>query len=320
MDTVDTFERRFVFRVARLLPLVSAAVAALALIVGAGLALYSLWPVPKPSQETPAAEPPPVQVAAADVLARVRAAPRSAPAPAPAAAPAAERPEMPAPGPSAEARRIATGIDVVRRLFEAAKVPWEAGYATECLAVGAGGRCLRTELRMSAEGIGGRVFRILGDYDTQRGSERVDVGGGASARPSRTYLVNPSNSDVKVAVLTELAQVLASIPDAERAAALNAWADIRREREAGRRSAIAAEDARVRGVNAQRAAGRLVAMAKRTVARFTSARLIAAALAGTLAVGLMLALLAVERNTREMRRLLLQLQGSSRPATDGDRA
>jgi hypothetical protein len=312
MTTLDRFERFFVFGVARTLPLLASIVAALGLVAGVAVGVYSILPVREPVQEAPAPPPPPVHVTVADVSARLQPAPSTSP---PLRAAAAEAPARPRSEPrvaSEESRRIAAAVDALRKQLESGRAPWENTYATECALVDYRGRCLQTAQRVSAQGLRRRLFQVLARYDADATEENVELAD-SSRRSPRTYAINPSNSETKLAVLAEAMQILAATPDTLRAPAFRAWAQLRGEREEARLEAMAAEAARVARVNAERALSRVAATVRRGVARLTSVRAIGGALAVTLVVGLMLALLAVERNTRELRRVLTQLQGVSGP-------
>lgn len=321
VTSFDRFERSFVFRAARFLPLVGAALAGLGLVAGIALGAYAILPVRKPAQETPAPPPPPVRVTVADVSARLLP-PPSTPPPAPAAAPEAPaaRPRVEPRIASEEARRIAAAIDAIRRQLETARAPWENTFTTECAYVGYGGKCLQTVQRMSAQGLRRRLFQVVARYDADGAEENVQLADSATSGQPRTYVVNPSNSETKLAVLAEAMEILAATPDTLRAAAFRAWAQLRGEREESRSEAMASEAARVVRVNAEREASRVATMVRRGVARFTSVRMIGGALGVTLVLGLMLALLAVERNTRELRRVLTQLQGASTPSSKAEGA
>lgn len=302
MKVLDWFERSFVFRVARFLPLLVAVAAVLALAAGLVLGAYSVLPVGKPLVEV-AAVVPPVSVPSAEVLARLAATAGPSAAPRASGPPAVARaPASPSGQPSEAARRIAASVDSLRSILEAVGAPWEGAFVSECTFARAG-VCLASQQRLTGTGHRVRLFQALARYDTERGQERVDIGDTTQTKP-RTYLVNPSNSDQKLAVLSEITGILAAVPDSLRSEAFRMWLTMRGEAERRRQGAVAAEEVRVQEVNAAREAFRQATTAKRSGARRMGQLSILAALAGALAAGLVLALFAVERNTRTLERLL----------------
>lgn len=307
-DVVGWFERTVVFPVARLVPQLVAVAAVVGIVVAVGLGVYSMVPPPQPELEVPAAIRP-VGVTAAEVLAQLAPSPPSV----------ARRPEVaarPTPtapvatSPSQAAVRLAGAIDSLRMLLEGSGQPWEGGLVRDCVMYRAG-VCLARRTRRVGSGPRDWLLSHLQRYDTERGREQVLLVDTAVRGGYRAYRINASNADEKLSVLAEISSILRSVPDTLRSDAVRAWIDIRRQAESNRRLAVVREEERVQGVNAAREASRLAAQAKRERARQRAKLAALASVAGLLAAGLLLAHLAVERNTRLLQRLIQLTQTSS---------
>lgn len=305
---LERFERTVVFRVARALPLAFAMLATAGVALAVVAAGFSLVPAFRPGDPRPADVPPPVAISAGDVtnyLAAIRNAQAAQPATQPVGGAGQRAPAGPL-APSADAVSVAEHLDAVRSVALTRGLPWEDLRETVCESLW-GQTCFRYGERVIVRGVGPMVVALLGAYDTADTREVVTVGGGENS-----YRVNSSNAGEKVIVLQELASILRDLPQPT-SATVEAWATLRQEREQERRNAIAAEEARVLSEAAEAELAYQAKLAARSTLRRTAMMAGLAGLVALLTAGLLLAVLAIERNTRAIGQLALELAPASRP-------
>jgi hypothetical protein len=287
MSRLQHFEEFFLYRVARGFPAAAAAIAGGLLICAIAVVLYTVTPTREPVTPKPAQLPAEVSVNAADVALAIRTAQPATPATT-AAAPTASV--------SNGARTVAIALHQLRELLPSPTYIWRDEYEMVCTNWYYG-YCLNRERQLTARGVSSTITGILDLYDAPNTeAEKVEL-----KEVSTSYNVNGSNDVKKVAVLKEAAAIVSAVPIAERGRQLRAWSKVRRDRESARQELIAAEEARV----AREAAAEEQRYSQQKLEKTTN-RLLAATIAGysiaTICfVGLALALLAIERNTRHLR-------------------
>jgi hypothetical protein len=264
-------------------------VATLILAVAALTLLYSIVPSWKPRPPEPVPEPAQVSVSGSEINDYIN---RGAPPVSQASQPnsqgqagnAAQNPGAPpAPPIGPEARSIANEIDAIRNQAVALKLPWANEYQTVCQQVFFG-NCYR--------GVSGYIDQAFGHHnDGAVSTETVQVG-------AESYRINPSHHEAKMAILKELEGVLASAQPETARKLVAAWGKLREEKERERERALNAEQER-----RDQAYASAEMKYQRTVERkhrVRGASLYAAGLAlgGFVFLGLILAVLAVERHTR----------------------
>jgi hypothetical protein len=298
-NQVERFERSVVFRYARVLPIV---LAALATVTGVGAILmvtYSLIP-PTRAKVTPAGPPPPaVTVSREDVLAYLKAVdvPDSAIASPPPPSTVAAAGSTTNSGPSAEAITLAKKLHQLRGVAASRDLPW-TDESTQVCTSGYMDQCYSYDTRIVAKGVGPAVLGVLKQYDNTDVREEVQIDGS-----DQSYVVNASNVEIKLALLSEITSILQTSPRGNRSLA-SAWAQLRHDKENARQQAIDAESMRVNAETVENEIKYAAAQAKRVVVRWTSTRALLGALAGLVGTGLLLAVLAIERNTRAVERLV----------------
>jgi hypothetical protein len=311
---LSRFERSFIFRVARGLPLVCAAAAMLVFIAATIGFAYSYLPVLKgraPEKDlAPVASPDPPKVALAleDVLASMVPPPAPAsPRPVAVAATIPPTSEAPKPPPSAAAVEIAELFHSVFGWAAARRVPWIDTRETYC-AQSFQGTCYQTATR-TVQGLGMFLTRVLARYNNGVIEESVALKDGAE------YRINSTNAADKIAVLTELTSFLGQIEAGQERRIIDGWARLREEREGDRLRVIDAERDRVQyamlqietdyaakllGIEADYAAKR----DRRADIRTRSVHGFGMTVVALFIASLILVIVAIERNTRTLHRVM----------------
>jgi hypothetical protein len=295
---VSRFELKFIFRYTRVLPLLAAAVAVILLVVAVAALTYSFAPVMKARTPVAAPEPPAVALTFEQVHAHVQA--REQPAPtfvrtAPPVRPPAAASVTP---PSADAVAIAEGIHEFRQWATERKLAWVDRTERYCRQQNYWGTCTQWATRTVERGAGTFLLNVLADYNHGPREEVVELGEAAA------YRVNSSNAPEKRLVLGELNGMTAAIPTGEEWPMVDAWAALRRQLEQARHLAIVQEQERVARLEAENEAAYFAKQQSRTELRESSTRAFLSALAALFVAGLLLIIIAIERNTRTLQALL----------------
>jgi hypothetical protein len=292
--TLTRFEERFVYRISRGVPAGITALAGVVLLVACAAVLYTLVP-PRPVREpAPAVIPGEVSVSLEEVQQALSVAGTDRAVVADttvASAPSAATPHV---DPSWAA--LADRVHAIRLLFPAPTYSWNDRYQTYC-ADRYFDYCFRTEQRRVTEGVSSLVYAAASMFDDGSQMEWVPE---TATRPEG-YHLDVTGVDRKLAALGELEGILAAVPVAQRRQVASGWIGVRSAREAERNAAIAAEHARVANERAAEEARFTAAQAKRATLRSTSLTSIVGAIGSIWVLGLTLALLAIERNTRHLR-------------------
>jgi hypothetical protein len=297
---VGDFEQRFVFRITRGLPLLWAGLATLVL-AGAALGfVYSFAPVIKARAPEPSQPPPEVSILPAEVQALLAARtppPASPPAPTstrPAAFQGTPRTTDPA------AVQIAQEIHRFRTWAEGRKLAWADRRERYCN-YSYFGNCYDWRTRVAERGVGPFVIGVLDRYNSDSRQADVEV---ATPQGSEGYRVNPSNSAKKIEVLGELIVVAEASAQGRERPTVEAWAELRQQREADREYAIAAEETRIQQAIAEIEMTYAAKQAERLGLRLSAMKAIGAAIGALFMAGLILIIVAIERNTRTLQALL----------------
>lgn len=302
-SSIERFERLFLFRAARILPLGFGALGAVMIVLAAlGLA-YSVMPAIKGKPPLPNPSPPEVAVTRADVANHLRlaAASRSSAQETPTATPAAGT-RAPAP-PSSDATAIASKLHALRQLVAQRNLAWANETEAYCESQYFGS-CYRWGTRVTRAGAGPIVLEVLARYNAGDRVETVSPPG-----VEERYRINSTGSATKLRVLDEITTILRQAPG-EEIEMIRGWGALRRDREQARSDAISAEQARVATAAMEIEVRHVAAVAKRAATRWTSTRLLVGALGVLFMTGVALAVLAIERNTRAIQRLATNLSNA----------
>lgn len=289
-SAADRLEQRFVFRLARMIPLGLALVAGVLAAAAVVAAALTLIPVRRAADPAAPTAPPAVVVTAEEVQASLQPKVASQPAASPSVAEKA--------APPADAVGLAAQLHAIRGMLASGGTPWRNEYRRVCTSTYLG-YCLNWEQQLAARGGSGALMDVLELYDT--GGETHSVVVTDSSASSGEYVVNYSNAATKRVVLDEGAAIIARASPEERAAVLRAWSDMRSAREKARRERMAAEESKHAEQVAATAAEYERKAAERKAWR-TSALSVAALLLGSIVtLAILLGILAIERNTRALK-------------------
>jgi hypothetical protein len=296
---IATFEESFIFRISRAVPLSLAAIASVVAGVSFLLLLYSIIPPRAVREPEPAVIPPEVTLSLQDVEAHLRSRATIYNGPVPVSADTSVASAATAQNPSFLA--LARKVHAIRTLLPHA---WEDRFETYC-ASSFFGYCTQTGRRQTAEGVSPYVMAALDIYDTGDDREWIYV-----QEAGQSYELNVTDADRKLKAITELEGILKAVPAGRRKDLLTGWTTLRRERENDRLARIGAENNRVSSARAAEEARFAAAQVKRGALRSMSLSGIGSAIAGLWLLGLTLALLAIERNTRALRVTMLGSHGA----------
>lgn len=288
---LELFEQRFVLRVARIAPLVLSGVLALALIVGGTVFLASLIPPSGPDEPDPVQAPELAELTPDEVVAHLNADDTARSRPATQDAPATDESQEP----SAAAVRLAREVHAVREALAEQGVAWETRRVTVCTERFYG-RCVARERRVQTQGYGEAIVELLTLHDTSDRVEMVRL-----EDDDATYVLNSSNHRIKIEVLPELPDIIAGEADAGPERLVAGWIELRRLRDAERREALRAERRRVARERQEAEARYEERMAERNTRLTASLAGVGVSLGGLIVLGLLLAVVAIERNTRALR-------------------
>jgi len=290
---LDRFEKDVVLRIARTAPLLLAGLAMAMLVIAAVVLVVSLVPPRRPADPAPAEAPPVVALGVEDVeryLSEIERARESTAKAAP-----APRSSIGTWEPSASALALANEIHRTRVALEEKGIAWESRYRTECVER-IFGTCINTRRRVVTQGLGDRILAVLSLHDTADTTETVRI-----EAEQATYTVNPSNVETKTALLEELRTLLAAESAREPQTLATAWLELREQYDRERIERIRQEAERV-------AAEAAAARTRHEEALINRRERLTAALAGLgigftalIVLGLGLAVLSIERNTRALR-------------------
>ena len=158
----------------------------------------------------------------------------------------------------------------IQALFPAKLYPWTNVYKTVCVQPGVYGGCWQTKQTIVKYGVSGRIDSVLRYYNVEQA----------------------------LSVLDELNTLVSSYPVEQRGDVLKAWAILRIEKEkAARKNFNKAERAYREAVERQRESY-IASVGKKAALKPTSLMILGISFALLWQVGLILAILGVERNTR----------------------
>jgi hypothetical protein len=310
MSKIEQYERLIVFTTARVLPLLLSVVATLILAVSAVAILYSIVPSWKPSKPDPVPEPQQISVSNSEITDYLN---RSTQTNQPVTK--ANPPNQPGnvtqnsnapavPIISPEAKSIASEIDAIRIQSAALKLPWANEYQTVCQQVYFG-MCYGQRTVIASRGVIGYIDQAFSHHNDGTVSiETVQVG-------SESYRINPSHRDVKLAILKELEAVLTSAKPEDARKLLNAWGKIREERERERDKTLRNEQEQSDMDYAKAQTKYQATVEEKHRVRSISLNAVWLALGGFVLLGLILAVLAVERHTRVLEAQLAAAKSDS---------
>jgi hypothetical protein len=275
------FEREVILPSARVLPLIFSAVAIL-MLVSAGIGLvYSFTPASKPE---PPAKIEPISITPWEVSEFVK---RGT-----SAKPAEQSSANAQPAPNPDALALATELLALKTRASALMLTWTDQQETRCRQK-VYGVCLGEHRVLISRGVEGYVQQAFGPYDdNSQEPEIVSVSG-------ITYRVNISEAQTKIAIVKELEAVLTKASPTDAARVLEGWAALRQEREVKRAEALsAAHENQAADQRAYEAA-----VANRQQTRTWSLWSALLALGVFVLLGLILAVLAIERHTRMLEQI-----------------
>lgn len=293
---LSQFEEGYLFRISRAVPLGLAGLASLVLLGGALVFLYTLIPPRKVREPVPAATPPQVAVSLADVQSHLKSLESEAPV---TAVPAMDTTQTTTTAAQTDPAWLALArrVHAIRTLFPSPTYSWTDRYESYCADLFMG-YCYRYEQRQVAQGVASLVLSAVRMYDSGSREEWIylpDVKEG--------YQLNVTEIPQKVAALGELEGILRQVPVAQRRSIVSGWTAVRYARESDRLERINRENQRVVSERAAEQARYMAAQAKRSTLRGFSFSGIMGAVGTLWMLGLTLALLAIERNTRQLRSL-----------------
>jgi hypothetical protein len=289
---LSQIEEGYLFRISRGVPLGLAGLASLVLVGGVLVLLYTLVPPRKVREPVPAAIPPAVAVSLADVQAHLSSVDG---APVTTTTGTVETVPVAATRTDSSWVSLARRVHAIRTLFPAPTYSWADRYESYC-ADSYLDYCFRTEQRQVAQGVASLVLSSVQMYDTGRHDEWIylpDVKEG--------YQLNVTDVGRKLAALAELEGILRQVPVGQRREILSGWTSVRQARESERLARIERENERVASERAAEQGRYAAAQLKRTTLRSSSFSGIVGAIGALWMLGLTLALLAIERNTRAFR-------------------
>jgi hypothetical protein len=158
------------------------------------------------------------------------------------------------------------------------------------------GYCYRMDQRLVGRGVASLVLSTVQMYDSGSQEEWISL-----PDVKEGYQLNVTDAARKVAALTELEGILKQVPVAQRRDILSGWTAVRQARESERLAQISRENERVASERAAEESRYATAQLRRTTLRGSSFSGILGAIASLWMLGLTLALLAIERNTRHLR-------------------
>ncbi|HEU4561304.1 MAG TPA: hypothetical protein VFS20_25855, partial [Longimicrobium sp.] len=203
--------------------------------------------------------------------------------------------------------RLASRVHAIRRLFPESVYSWNNRYETYCTSVFFG-TCYGTAQRQTAWGISTAVMAAVNLYNSGSNEQWVVAPG-----TSEGYTLNVTEIDRKLTALGELEGILKATPAGQRREVLGGWTSLRREREQERLAQIGRENERVETERAAEFARHQAAVASRRGVRASALMIIAGSVTAVWMLGLTLALLAIERNTRPGRRVGAAEPGEALP-------
>jgi hypothetical protein len=293
---LDRIEAGYIFRVTRAVPTGLIAVATLALVIALLAVLYSLVP-PRPIHEpAPAVIPPEVRLTLDEVRQYI----------APAAAPASSGAVVSQTATTATAAapmdsawvQLATRVHAIRRLFPEREYPWNDRYESYCTSEFFG-TCYSTAQRQVAWGVSSAVMQAVNLYSSGDQETWVPVPGTGEG-----YALNVTEPAKKLAALAELETMLKATPVSQRRDVVVGWTSLRREREQQRLAQIGSENQRVEAERAAEFARHEAGIVARRGIRGFALMTIGGSIMAVWMLGLTLALLAIERNTRPGREVV----------------
>jgi len=199
-------------------------------------------------------------------------------------APATKKP------PSESAMAIATAISEVRAQASTLGLQWADQYQRRCRDV-VYGYCIGERTVRVGRGVSGYIAEALQYHDEGETTETVSIA-------DQSYEVNPSNAPAKVAILKELHSILASATWENAANRVGAWSELRKAREEARAAQLQREKDRVESDYSRAKQEHESSVALKQTARTWAIMGAGLALAGFMILGLILAVLAIERHTR----------------------
>lgn len=295
---LDRLEESYIFRVTRAVPTGLIGIATAALAIALLAVLYSLVP-PRPVREpAPAVTPPEVRLTLAEVQQYI--APASAPAVGTTVTVPTTQTTTAVPTVDSAWLRLASQVHAIRRLFPESTYSWNDQYETYCTSEFFG-TCYGTAQRQTAWGVSSAVMQAVNLYNSGDQEEWVTAPG-----TGQGYRLNVTDAPKKLAALTELQTMLRATPVGQRRDVLGGWTSLRREREQQRLAQIGSENERVASERAAEFARHQGAVAARRGIRGAAMMIIGGSVMAVWMLGLTLALLAIERNTRSGRRIAQQ--------------
>lgn len=299
---LEKFERGVVFRIARGMPLIVAILSTLLLVVAGAALLFSFLPPARVTVAESPSTPPPVRITPEDIeayLASQEMAKEASNKKNEGARPGTSVPKSSSQPPaSKEAIDLATRLHAARTAATKHGIPWldkteryckdRARYLTNY--------CFEWGTRVTVRGFGPLLTTVLELYDTDTPTETA-----VALDTNESYLVNPSNHAEKIAILDELIGILNTVPSKDAAKLAFAWGELRIQKEQARQQEIQREAARI--AQAQREADMAYEMAltERRETRKEALWGLLVSLGTIFTTGIILAVLAIERNTRAIR-------------------
>lgn len=302
---LERFERAVVFRSARFLPLILSAISTLMLIIAVVVLLYSLIPSLRPNKPKPLPEPAQVSVNRTEISSYLNRTQQ------PATATQQQNQEdqgsetgqtspPPEPTVSPEAKSIAAELNFLRDKAAALDLPWDNEFQTVCQQIFFG-NCYGQRTVLTARGVYGYIGQAFSHHnDPETAEETVQIN-------DQSYRVNPSHYDAKLAIVKELEAVLSSARPEDARKVLAAWGKLREEKENARDKSLADAREHQEQTYARAQADYENTVARKHVLRGASLSAAGFALGAFVLLGLILAVLAVERHTRLLEATLRQV-------------
>ena len=275
------FECEVILPSARVLPLVFSAVAILMLITAALGLVYSFIPASEPP---PPAQIEPISVTPSEINEFLKRGMSTKPG--------EQRSAKAQPAPNPAAVALATELQALRMRTSALMLPWTDQQETRCRER-VYGVCLGEHRVLVSRGVEGYVWQAFQPYDdNSQEPEIVSISG-------TVYSVNISQEPAKVAIVKELEAVLAKASPTDAAQLVTGWAALRQEREDKRAKALNA----IQQDQAAKQREYEAAVANRQQIRTWSLWSALLALGVLVSLGLILAVLAIERHTRMLEQI-----------------
>lgn len=311
---LETLEDGFVFRVARGIPLVAASLGIAVLAVSLIIFLVSLIQPMRPKVQEAPPQPPPVEINVSDIMAYMAEEKGAGEA---SNVGSAESGRVGSERKGVETEANEAAVAVARALHRVRGVAAKHGvmwldeterYCASQRIFGSG--CIRYATRVAKPGLESLLLEHLERFDAGSRTQSVSVPG-----TQVRYTINYTNHDEKARIINELVGILEAAPAGRGEEIAFAWIELRDRRESERRAQFAAARRQVAQANqaAQRAyEERLERMERR---RERGVQGMAVALTIIFLTGLILAVLAIERNTRALRMHAILLQQGGRQAS-----